>query len=163
MVNFVSINCTYNYLVLLRTNFTTQTYESIRMTEAILVLPSAMEAGKQLLTRPLFLTSRSPVLGRSLLLAAPAHTVVLDGWPCTGFRRAMETSGFSPTPFLSFVGALILVRTSFPPQETISTIYTLSAINRLPHQQIAELSMQLREIKTTINVPVGLPYGSRNP
>jgi hypothetical protein len=35
---------------------------------------------------------------------------------------------------------------------------SLSAINRLPHQQIAELSMQLRDIiETTINVPLGLP------
>jgi hypothetical protein len=27
----------------------------------------------------------------------------------------------------------------------------------LPHQQIAEMSMQLRDIETTINVPLGLP------
>jgi hypothetical protein len=55
------------------------------------------------------------------------HAAVLDVWPRTGSRRrAMETSGFSPTPFLSFLRALIRVRTSFPPQETISTVYALS-------------------------------------
>jgi hypothetical protein len=67
------------------------------------------------------------LLSLSLLLAALVHAAVLDVWQRTGSRRrAMETSGFSPTPFLSFLRALIRVRTSFPPQETISTAYALS-------------------------------------
>jgi hypothetical protein len=67
------------------------------------------------------------VLSLSLLLAALVHAAVLDVWPRTGSRRrAMETGGFSPTPFLLFLHALIRVRTSFPPQETIYTMYALS-------------------------------------
>jgi NAD-dependent DNA ligase len=41
-------------------------------------------------------------------------------------RKAMETSSFSPTHFLSFLRALIDVKTSFLEEETISSFYTLS-------------------------------------
>jgi hypothetical protein len=54
---------------------------------------------------------------RAKLGAAAAHRIR---------RRAMETGGFSPTRFLSFLHVLIRVKTSFLEEETVSSFFTLS-------------------------------------
>jgi hypothetical protein len=61
---------------------------------------------------------------RAKLGAAAAHRIR---------RRAMETGGFSPTRFLSFLRVLIRVKTSFLEEETISSFFTLSLRKFLCH------------------------------
>ena len=69
----------------------------------------------------------------------------------------VETSSLSPTRSRWFLHASILARTWFLEEETVSLFSNLSPLILLPHQQNDELSMHLREIETTINIPLGLP------
>jgi hypothetical protein len=80
---------------------------------------------------------------------------------CAGERLdAVETSGFSPTEFLSFPGASIQERTSFLNQETVSSNLTLFPHLFTCHVTFyAYVAPYLIEIETIINTHWDCPHG----
>jgi hypothetical protein len=111
--------------------------------------------------------SRQAVL--TLMLASTHPCSLLDltlarAQSVASAGRALDLEGGRWKPVVSPNAVSLVCSCVDPSEDVVSSsgndfycLCSLSAINRLPHQQITELSMQLRDIATAINVSLGLP------
>jgi hypothetical protein len=140
-VSFVSITGTESFFVVLRTNFSTHVYKSVRVKTDILIFASAIEGAIDLNAR--LCSSRArPSLTLALLVGAAA----LARWPRSPAQRIRE-KGNGNRSFLP--NAVFFVSSSIVSREDVvsrrgNDFYVsspLSSINCVPRQQIAELSI----------------------